>query len=678
MKAPLSLVPLLPVTIAFGCGIILTKTGVPVWCAGLWLIAGMILALKKMRYFGALAAALALGQIDLFLQLPDENEINRLEGEKIILADVLSVKETETSRILGVKILKAGEDSMTMRKIAPLRSQIVIPSFLPIISAGDRIELKVKMSVPDNMEYFPDQLTYHKILTRQGIMVSGIAPPDDIYSIELSTALSAKFARMRIKVQHLILQSKLDSDTKEFLVTAITGESRLLDSDTREQFAKAGTAHILALSGLHVGIIMSICSVLLLPLMLFPSLRNLRLFLIIGALWLFAFMTGLSPSATRAVIMATCLLLATMLQKRHSSFNALCLAALVILLFDPEALFSISFQLSFAAVTGILLFGRSLNPISERNRKLYLTVTFITMSAGAMLATGVISGYYFHSFPVYFLLANLLIAPILPPLIGCGVAIILLSAVGLSPDWLCKTTDLLYGWVSGVCETIANLPGTSVSHIHLSGTAMTVWIAAIAAFSLWLHTRRRIFATASLICIAGFFITVCAGVEPDATGVYIVPGTYRTDIAICTPQRIDILSTAPYREREWVRESATKSFSEYMTKRNIDTLMVRDNEFSNKFVRYTHPVLTAGNKRMLIVDSRPLITGDMDFDYILVCRGYRNSIAELMDRYRCRKLIFSADLHPKRLSRYISESNGMGIKYVSLRDEAFSNLLSAP
>ncbi|MDE5839062.1 MAG: competence protein ComEC family protein, partial [Paramuribaculum sp.] len=678
LKAPLSLVPLFPVTIAFAGGIFLASVGLPLWSSGIWIILSIILALRQMRYYAAVVAAVALGQINLWIQSPSETAVKSLEGDIFLTADIEAVRETETSQILRVKIIRTGRDSSQLHKTAGIRSQIVIPTFNPAVSPGERIYLKAKMSIPDAVEYFPDHLTYYKILKRQGILISGIATPEDIYLIEDSPALLAIFPRLKTKVKNALLSSNLNGETKEFLVTAITGDSNILDNDTRKTFAKAGTAHILALSGLHVGIIMAFCSLLLLPLILYPSLRKVRTLLIILALWIFAFITGLSASATRAVIMATCLLLATLLQKRHSPFNALCLAALVILLFDPDALFNISFQLSFAAVAGILLFGNKLNPVSQRNREAYITMGFFTMSAGAMIATGVISGFYFHTFPVYFILANFLIIPFLAPLIGGGVLIIMLSFTGLSSKYVCAAADTLYSWVKGVCDTISNLPGASINHLTINSVSLIVWIAAITLFALWLYKHRKVFGYGSMICAATFIILIAIPEAKTHHGVYIIPQTYRTDIAVCSPKKIDIITTAMHREKEKVKDSNTRIFSEYMLNRNIDSLEVAGKKFGNDYVIYNYPILTVGSKRILIADTELTVPQGAAFDYILVCRGFKNTIAELNEMYDSKLIILSGDLHPKRLSNYIAECNNYGINYTTLKNNPLNNLLTIP
>ncbi len=677
MKAPLSLIPLLPVTLAFVAGIIFSYLGAPIWCTGVWVIAGITLALLRYRYYAALAIAVALGQTDMWIQQPNESIIQYLSGERYIEADVLAVRESETSRTLRVKIISAGKDSTDMSRIPNVLSHIVIPAFLPSISSGDRIMLMANMSKPDSIQYFPEQLTYKRILDRQGIAISGLAIPENIYSIHKSPSIYLKFVRLRNKIQNLILRSSLDSHTKEFLVTAITGDDSILDEETRKSFATAGTAHILALSGLHVAIIAALCSFILLPLIFVQYLRKWRAIVIILLLWIFAVMTGLSPSVTRAVIIASSLLLASLLQRRHSSFNALCLAALAILLFDPRALFNISFQLSFAAVCGILLFGKRLNPANQRNRSQYITIGFITMSIGAMLATGIISSYYFHSLPIYFLASNVLIAPVLTPLIGGGLLLIILEATTIPSEWLCNILNTLYSWITGVCDIIASLPGAEIKHIPVSGIAMIIWFITILMLAMWIYRRNKFYAVATCTSFLSFIILIFFPIKPEPYGVYIIPGTYRTDIAVCTPERVNIITTAGRHEHEKVKESSLRAFSDYMASRNIDSLSVTADNFSNSIVKYTHPILSTHNSHILIVDSTPLLKPGNKFDYILVCRGYRGTISELINLYSANFVILSGDLHPKRHANYENECKAHNIKYTSLKDSPFKNLLSS-
>ena len=228
----------------------------------------------------------------------------------------------------------------------------------------------------------------------------------------------------------------------------------------------------------------------------------------------------------------------------------------------------------------------------------------------------------------------------------------------------------------GVSDTIANLPGASINHLTISTVSLLVWFAAITFFALWLYSRRRVLIYSALICTFSFIVLVFTTSTDAPNGVYLIPQTYRTDIAVCSPTRIDIITTALHREKERVKESNLRSFSEYMLNRNIDSLAVSGTEFANDCVIYNHPILTVGSKRILIANTDITLPQGAVFDYILVCRGYKKSISELTKMYAPNLIILSGDLHPKRLSNYEKECCNLGVNYTLLKNNPLNNLLT--
>lgn len=670
--------PLLPVTIAFATGIALILAGVNLTICLIPVISAVALALSGRRYFAAVAIAVSLGAVDTWLAGPDDSTSARLAGTVYARVDVATVHESETSRALTVVVRQTGIDSQHMLPIEPTKVRISIPSFLPVVSPGDRVTIKCTFDARPNIEHVPDQLNLAAIRARQGIAAQAVAKPEDIADITSSPALRMKCAAMRGKVVTLILRSGLNGPTKEFLVTTITGSGEYIDSDVRAAFAGAGIAHVLALSGLHVGILAAFCSLLFLPLMLFEKTRRVVPLCIVIVLWVFAFVTGLSPSVARAVIMATALIGATLLQRRHSAWNSLCLAALAILVFDPLALLSVSFQLSFAAVAGILAFGNALNPVSPRRRRLYKLVGLLTMSTGAMLATALLSTYYFHVMPVWFLPANILAVPLLTPLVGGGMLLVLLECLGIPAGWLCSCLDALYACVACIARVCNNLPGAHIDGVVMPVATLIAGSCATAAFAILLHTRRRVYAAMTGICAAAAVaLMFIAAPAAEANGVYIAPFTYRTDIIVSSREGIGIITTAPPHEHDEIAATAKILYSDFMLRRSIDSVAVWQGDIHTRHVRYNYPLLTAGHNTVYIADSRTVsLSRPIEVDNLLVCRGFTGTIAGISRKVKAKRVILSADLHPARHKKYAEECGAMRVECLSLKERPAGNLLA--
>lgn len=204
-----------------------------------------------------------------------------------------------------------------------------------------------------------------------------------------------------------ILSSHLKGTELGIAQALILGDKSLLDNEIRSAFSATGAMHILAVSGLHIGLILQ----LLIFMIQFTAnwiSRSKAIFLIVIVLWFYALMTGFSPSVIRAVFMFSVLTLTQWTGIQTSSINALFFTAFVIVLLKPMYFFDIGFQLSYLAMLGIFLFypviGRAWNP---QNKILSYLWEGTAIGFAAQVVTTPLTLYYFHQFPNYFALANL-------------------------------------------------------------------------------------------------------------------------------------------------------------------------------------------------------------------------------------------------------------------------------
>ncbi len=237
------------------------------------------------------------------------------------------------------------------------------------------------------------------------------------------------------------------------------GDKRHLSAAQKAHFATAGASHVLAISGLHVGIVFAFLALVLRPLRRLP--QGKRLSNLVALLLLLAFMviTGASPAVVRAVVMLGAVLLFRICYARYQLLNVVAIAALGQMWVQPSVIHAVGFQLSYAAVLGILL----LLPYFERafaaaQPWLQVVYGWVGVSLTATLATAPLVIAYFGQFPTYFLLTNLLISGFMPLLMGWGFATVLLAGVpylGLCMGQVCGY--LLQG-LALLCQSVAKLP----------------------------------------------------------------------------------------------------------------------------------------------------------------------------------------------------------------------------
>lgn len=207
------------------------------------------------------------------------------------------------------------------------------------------------------------------------------------------------------------------------LKAIILGDKSKLDQETRTTFGNSGAMHLLAVSGLHVGIFLLLLMFLFQRVSNFIS-RGTALFFIVIILWLYALITGFSPSVFRAVFMFTVLAVGQVLSRRQDPINVLFFSGFVVLIFAPQQLFDIGFQLSYAAMLGIFLFYERVESIySFKFWLLRKAWQGTAVGLSAQLMTLPLTLGYFHQFPNYFIISNLGLMVFSGFLLGLGLAL---------------------------------------------------------------------------------------------------------------------------------------------------------------------------------------------------------------------------------------------------------------
>ena len=268
---------------------------------------------------------------------------------------------------------------------------------------------------------------------------------------------------------------KMGIEGKELgIISALTlGYREDLDKDVQRAFSASGAMHVLAVSGLHTGIVWGIVMWILTLGVLYKPLweDKFRRWLLnistIVLIWAYVFLTGLSPSVMRSALMLTFWALSSLLEQQTSRWNPLLAAAVVILIVNPLALWSVSFQLSFAAVAGIMLFGSSMQQAVVSKGRVWQSVSgLLIVSLAAQLGTMPLTLHYFGQTSNYFALTNLIVVPMAGILLSLGFSTLAMSwcAVG---EWLGWATKWCTWLLNQAVQWIESLP-YSTTHMHLS------------------------------------------------------------------------------------------------------------------------------------------------------------------------------------------------------------------
>lgn len=286
----------------------------------------------------------------------------------------------------------------------------------------------------------------------------------------MQTALIARLERSGVSPKTLALCSAL-----------VVGEKSGLEYETKQTYRKVGAAHLLALSGMHLGIIYGILYLIFVRWIRHSKWRWQALPLILLCLWGYALVAGMPVSLVRAALMLSILTIISLMQYNTDPLHLLALSAIIILMVAPTDLQSISFQLSFAAVFFLLALW---TPLRERFPEMHWAVELLITSCIATLGTMPLVAYYFHQMPLLGPLLSLILIPLTTLIIYLSLAAILLPIAPLG--WM------LTGIVSlqeRILELAGSIPHSIVTDIYPSKTVVALMYGALILAVIRLRTR---------------------------------------------------------------------------------------------------------------------------------------------------------------------------------------------
>jgi competence protein ComEC len=337
------------------------------------------------------------------------------------------------------------------------------------LNYGDRILIKGTPQLT-KAPLNPYEFDYKNYLRFKQIYHTQFAQAQNVILIDhISINPIIKYSlQLRERCQH-ILREFITSDEEYQVASAlILGIKLSLDRELINAYSSTGTMHVLAVSGLHVTIVFGMMMIFLNFLTSFKAGKFALPILMIFLLWVYALITGFSPSILRAVIMFSLMILAKALRKNTNIYNTLALSAFILLCVDPFFIMDAGFQLSYLAVLSIIYFQTKIYTLfTFKNYIIYKLWVCASISIAAQIITFPIMLYYFHQFPLNFIVSNLIAVPVSTLIVYSGMLLLILF-------WIPGVNEIL-GWITKILIWIMNqflifiedLPYSSIHGIDL-------------------------------------------------------------------------------------------------------------------------------------------------------------------------------------------------------------------
>ncbi|WP_262897093.1 ComEC/Rec2 family competence protein [Allomuricauda sp. CAU 1633] len=388
---------------------------------------------------------------------------------------VTQVISLDKEDVVGKLILNLPADSTS--------SKLKVDDEIFVFSKAEAIHPPLNPHQFDYKDYLRKQAIYHQIKAANHAVIIA----ENASTTPLGLASNAR--------EHIIskLQEEPFGQEELSVIQALLlGQRDDISESTYNDYKNAGAVHILAVSGLHVGVLLLLLQFLLSPLERFPKGKTLKLLLVVLLLWGYAFVAGLSPSIVRAVTMFSFLAYAMYLNRPTNSFNIIALSMLFILLIKPLFLFQVGFQMSYAAVFAIVWIYPKLQKLwFPENVVVQKTWQLLSVSVAAQLGVLPISLFYFHQFPALFFISNLVIIPFLGLILGMGILIITLSLINQLPEFLVAIYNWIIGMMNAVVNWVAKQEGFIIKDIPFDSVQLILGYFTIISMVVFLSRPKR-------------------------------------------------------------------------------------------------------------------------------------------------------------------------------------------
>ncbi len=616
--------------------------------------------MRSFYYIPIFVMALSLGMAHQILSRPKEIPLSALNGSNL-LGRVQQVRFRDSSQEMMVALLRSSADVPVMGT----KALITTRGHNYDIQAGTLIGIKADLRLIRGTGN-PCDFDFSWYMRNEGIIYSQHLPASFVSICGISHTPFTRIENFRESLRHKILNSSLSPQSQSFVIALVLGDRFFLDRGTVNAFSASGIAHLLALSGLHIGIIAFLLWFILLPLE-YMNLRWLRYLLSFGVLIAFDVFSGMSPSVVRATILLGFVFLSFALRRRYAPFNALLSAALLILVFSPSALFTAGFQLSFLTVASILVFSPH---IRLKSRALSYLLTLVATSFIAMVSTLMLTAYYFHTVPLLSFLTNVLVIPLFPVILLASVLFVILIAMGTDWYMLASALNWMYDALAHASGLVAEASVSHISGVSVSLAVLLLYYLMLALFAVWIAGRSWKALLAAVSCL---FVMLGSwyyyNVSAPSRGVMVLNSYNSTPVFYFQNGKGYL----------WVNDDDEASADEFvgvhtglLSRLRIDSVEVisgdslfminRGAEFVSGNYAYLGGIrfLSVGNKSEL--KNLGTQTG-LDVDVAIISKRYHGSIQALLSQFHVSEILLSGDIYDDDLNRLVAQCDSLGVHF---------------
>lgn len=655
-------------------------------------LASGYIAFKNLRFISRwlygiiISCFLFVGGFNLVLhhkEILHEDHFSKFRKTGIYITRVeepLQVKEHSFKTILRVTAIIQGDSIINVngRLLAYFAKDSIInpPEEGALIAFSGAVQ---PIGPPQN----PGSFDYRKYMASNNVYNQVYIKSASWKLLEKPQGLSILRTAHRVSGYFVSVLSNNGLKGREFAVASalIMGQSDMLDNETLQAYSGTGVMHILSVSGLHVGVIFIIISFLL----GFMKNKGAQLYfktvIILITIWVYALLTGMSPSVLRSAVMFTFISIGNASNRNVHIINSLAVSALVLLLYDPLMINNIGFQLSYIAILGIVFINKPIADLcSPKTRVARYIWEMIAVSIAAQIATAPLAMYYFHQFPAYFIPANLVAIPLSFLAIYSGVAVLATSFIPIIGNFFGTLTNYILYALNYAVSKIEQLP-YSVLHISSIFTMETILIYLIiisAILFIYFKRKELIYLTLSgCLILSVCFANTEIGRQNQQKILFYATGKQTAIGFIKGKQQILIADNVLLKDKIASKFQLDGTRSLYGISSGFSYSFDTTAHFTKHLMTGSNELRNIGNcfifnkKRIALVDSLPKLAGNiskLSVDYLLIRNNPHFKAKNLLQFYSPKMILIDGTNSFNKTEKWLKEFREMGIKVYSLQN----------
>ena len=439
-----------------------------------------------------------------------------------------------------------------------------------------------------------------------------------------------------------------------------------LDKTLVQSYSNTGVVHVIAISGLHLGLIYWLLLRATFLLTKRKNIKWLRPVLIIAGLWLFSFLAGAQPSIVRSAVMFTCIVGAEWMGRKSSIYNTLAFSAFLLLCYNPYWLWDVGFQLSYTAVLSIVIFMQPIyNWFYTKNKALDFIWKLNAVTLAAQILTLPVSIYHFHQFPNYFLFTNFVAVPLSSAILIGEIFLCLISFIPLVAAFAGKILSWLIWIMNTYVERIEMLPFALWDSLQISIPQAIFLLAAVGGFGYWLLEKNKIgwkYGFVALVIFVGLRSVSFVKVNnQQKLIVYNVP----------QKQAIDIIDGRNYLfvgDTDLLADDFVRNF--HIKPARVLNRVVEGDVLKNYF--QSGNMIQYRSKKILLVDNNSTFIVSKDkipVDLLVVSKNPNLYFKKLAETFSIKQVVFDGSVPSWKMVYWKSDCDSLRIPYYDVSEK---------